>query len=159
MMKKILAAAVCLLFCVGCGGGSVQPQSNNLAFGFDFQSGEDKFSVNADINGGGDISFTVLEPESIREFKVVFSGDTVETEFLGVKKEFPLNDTDFGIFSQIYRAFSGLQNPTAESKDGEYTAVVTVGTDTYAFTLTDLGLPISLKINGTDIEFKNVTAT
>lgn len=161
-MKKLLAVllCVCLCLCVGCNGSDVQPQSNNLEFSFEFSNANENFKIDAEIDSYGEISFTVAEPESIRDLRVSFSGDTVKTEFLGVKKDFPLSSTDFGVLSRIYKAFSGLGNSEVTMQGDEYKATVTADGEEYIFTLTDLGLPISIELadSNTVIELKNISA-
>ncbi len=158
MLKKLLAIVFCLLLCVGC-GGKTAVQSTDIAFQFPFSSGGEEFFVEAEINSEGDAEFIVSKIASKAKLYLEFEDDTVHTEFLGIKQDMPRDTTDFGLIGHIYTAFSGLHNTEAERQGDEYIATVIVGDNKYIFTVTDLGLPIGLSINGEKIEFNNIKAT
>ena len=155
MFKKLFALLLCLVMCVGC-GGKTEIKAKNISFEFAFQSGNEEFLLEARVNDTGDMEFTVLKPENIDGFKAVFSGNTVNMHFLNVEKSVPFFTDEFGIPGHIYTAFSLLESAEASRQSDEYKAEVSSNGNEYIFTFTELGLPISLSVNGEKIEFNNI---
>ncbi len=104
------------------------------------------------------MEFTVISPVNIEGLTFRFSDTSVHTEFLGLKKDFPINNTDFGVLGKIHKAFSMLPGELAYKQGEELEVVVSADGQEFVFTVTDLGIPISLSWDGYEIEFKNISA-
>ncbi len=141
----------------GCSGAGVAVKPENLSFDFEITNDKSVFLINAEIEEDGEMEFTVLSPENIRGLSFEFSKMAVHTEFLGIKKEFQRESTDFGILGQLYNAFSVLSGAETIKDGEERLAVVSDGEQEFVFTVTDLGIPIAISFNDSKIEFKNIS--
>lgn len=141
--------------CSGC-SAAIKPQSRNLSFCFNFESGDELFTVNAETNSSGELSFAFVKPETVNNLKVEFLGDTVKTTFSGLKSEFLTSSTDFGILSDLNNGFCALQGAEAVKNGELYTSTVLCDGKEYIFNLTELGVPIGIKFDNTVIEFENI---
>lgn len=146
--------SVMLIFLSGCARSTVIVKPENMSFDFEISHGGSSFLINAQVKTGGEIEFTVLSPQNIEGLSFKFSETGVHTEFLGLKKDFPFSSSDFGVLGQIYNAFSGVYGAEAV-KQGDR-LIAAVEDDKFIFTVTDLGIPIALSMDGNTIEFKNI---
>lgn len=142
----------------GCSGDSVPIKTDNLSFGFKISHDGSVFNINAEVEEPGEMKFTVVSPENIKGLTFEFSKEAVHIEFLGLKKDFPRADTDFGVLGQIYNAFSALHGAEAVKDGDDREAIVMGGEQKFIFTVTDLGIPIALSFDDNKIEFKNITS-
>ncbi len=140
----------------GCGGSNVTVKSENLCFDFEISHGGSAFLINAKVKSEGEMEFTVLSPNNIEGLSLRFSDSTVHAEFLELKKDFPINNTDFGVLGRIHSAFSVLPHAEVTEQGDNLIATASVGDEEYTFTVTDLGIPIKLSLNDGEIEFKNI---
>ncbi len=147
---------IAFLFLSGCKNNTVVVKPENLSFDFEISHGGSSFLINAEVDIGGEMEFTVLSPENIKGLSFEFSDSTVHTEFMELEKDFPINDTDFGVLGRLYNAFFAVSGAEAVRQGDKL--VTTVGDDEFVFTVTDLGLPIAVSFDGNEIEFKNITA-
>ena len=157
-MKRVLCflSVFLVIFLSGCGGNKVIVKPENLKFDFEISNGGSSFLINAAVHSGGGMEFTVLNPKNIEGFTLVFSDTAVHTEFLGVQKDFPAADGDFGVLGKIYKAFSALSGALAEKQGDIFTVPISIEDDEFIFTVTQMGVPISLDINGQEILFSNI---
>lgn len=155
MRVKLLAVCLCLAFLLaGCGGG--RQVEANIKFDFELEAERGTFFINAEVSDNA-VKYTVLSPENIKGLTFVFSGSMVETEFLGHKQAFPNKSGEFGVLGSLYSAFTALGGTIAQKSGNEYITEVTADGVNYIFTVTELGIPISVKFGDTEIYFKNIT--
>lgn len=102
------------------------------------------------------MEFTILSPVNIEGLTFRFSDTSVHTEFMGLKKDFPINNTDFGVLGKLHKAFSMLSGESAYKHGEELQALVSVDGQEFIFTVTDLGIPIGVSWDENKIEFKNI---
>lgn len=155
MRVKLLCVVLCVaLFFSGC--AKEQSVKTNMEFDFEIAAENGTFFINA-VKNEGSMKFTVLSPENIKGLTFVFSGNGVDSEFLGHKQSFPLERGDFGVLGSMYRAFTALTDTKAYKNGDEFIAEVTADGENYVFIVTELGIPLSVRFNGTEILFKNIT--
>ena len=140
----------------GCGGSNVTVKSENLCFDFEASHGGSSFLINTKVKSEGEMEFTVLSPSNIEGLSFSFSDSVVHAKFLELEKDFPIDNTDFGVLGKIYRAFSALPDAEIIKQGDNLTATVSVEDKEFTFTVTDLGIPIKLSFNDGEIEFKNI---
>ena len=153
-MRKIVALVlfVCLLTCAGCSAKSVNAALRGISFSFTCENNSGSTEIAASVNQNGDMLFKVCSGRA-EGLSLSFSEDGIKTEFCGVSEVFP-SGTDFGIMSDMYEAFLGLHNTTAEYSSGEYTVFNSELDATLI--VTELGLPIKLTLKGSEISFNNI---
>lgn len=154
---RIKLLCVCLglvLLLAGCGSG--QPVQTDIKFDFELIGEHGTFFINAEV-GEDAVKYTVLSPESIEGLTFVFLENTVETEFLSHQQTFPNKSGEYGILGSLYNAFSGLRGAVAQKSGDKYIAEITVDGVNYTFTVTEMGLPISVRFGDNEIYFRNIT--
>ncbi len=154
-MKKLICFLIPLLLLLcSCGANEKKVISGNLSFNFDFTYNKSEYSVSALVSDNGDITYTVLKPENIKGLKFNFTENTLSTEFLGLKKDYPIAHAGTGVLSRVHTAFRKLAINDYIYRDGKF--IVSNNGEDYIFFVTELGIPIALELSGEKIEFKNI---
>ena len=155
MQIKLLCLVFCfVIFLSGCGGG--KEVQTDIKFDFELEAKNGTFFINAEVLGEN-MKYTVLSPENISGLTFVLREDNAEIEFMNHKKSFPRGSEDFGVLGSLYSAFSALKGAEAVKSGDKFIAEVTAEGKNFTFTVTELGLPLSVKFGDTEIFFKNIT--
>lgn len=157
-LKKITAvflSAVLLIFIAGCGESRVPQRAENISFSADFETGGVNYSILTELPGGNKVNITVNSPQEISGMRFVLGENGAEMEFLGLKNTLNYSGEFFGVLGQLYSAFLGYYNNPAQKQGDNYV----IAGDNYKFTLTNMGLPISLELKNLPLtlQFKNVS--
>ena len=153
-VKLVSLGLFLVLLLAGCGTG--RQVQTGIKFDFELPGERGTFFINAEV-GEETVKYTVLSPENIEGLTFIFSENTVETEFLSHNQTFPNKNGEFGLLGSLFAAFRELKGAVAHKSGDEYIAEVTAEGENYTFTVTELGIPISVKLGSSEIYFKNVT--
>lgn len=155
MRIKLLCLSLCLvLILTGC--GATRDVQTKVKFDFDLVTENGAFFINAKVSENK-MEYTVLSPENIKGLTFVFSDNRVDSEFLSHQQSFPFEKGDFGVLGSLYMAFEGLKGSSAQKRGDEFIAEVSCEGENYTFTVTELGIPISVRFDNCEILFKNIT--
>ena len=155
MRVKLFCLCLCLiLLLTGC--TQSRKVQTEVKFDFELVADNGTFFINAEVHEDN-MKCIVLSPENISGLTFIFSEDRVDTEFLGHQQSFSLEKGDFGVLGLLYRAFEALKDTEAVKSGDKFIAEVEAEGENFTFTVTELGIPLSVKFEDTEIFFKNIT--
>lgn len=163
-MKKALFVTVliCVIMC-GCGNrSSVKPLLKGISFTANANYNDKNYVCDVTVDNSGYMSALVVEPKEISDMKFNFDGETVTSEYLGLKYETDIEKFPSGnVIAAIYNAFNGIDEEDLAygEKSENYTVSGNEDGFSYFLTVSPSGLPLSLDLPDMNlkVEFQNVT--
>ncbi len=160
MFKKLFALSIGLLMLCGCAPKStVAPILENISFTAEIDYGDDEFTADVKLMQDA-LNLVVTEPQEIKDLTLDITQNGVMAEFKGVTYTPDINSLPQGAIVQVlYEVLNDIRQNTAVCDEENCNISGKAEGYKYDFEFSPSGLPISLTVDGLDLEidFKNVT--
>ena len=163
-MKKALAV-VLLIILVMCGCGKkndIELKTKNISFVAEVSYYNESYSFKTKIDAKGNMSATVIKPDSFKDLTFDFSKGKTTAEFMGISYvpqngKLPANNAAKVIYEAMIDVSS---NKDVDEKDGKnFVAEGKIDNRKYVFVFSPAGFPLSLELTdeGYKAVFNNLT--
>ena len=146
-MRKIVICLGLILCLTSCRQAEeVVPQTANLGFCVHTVWNKTEYVLDGETDQNSNLSFSVTEPEELKNLKFFLKDDKVTVRYLDLEKEIPLKSfEEDSPFRVVYEGFKSAENPEkVYTENGEYFTEFSLGKEDYRFTFSQGGLPISI---------------
>ena len=159
-MKKLLVLPLVFLLLCGCTQISeTVPVLNNISFEAQIEYGDQEYAGNVTI-ADNTLNLTVTKPQEIDGLNLTVSENGIIAEFKGISYAPDISALPQGAVAQIlFKVLGDVGGKTIACNDQNCEITGRVDDYKYTFIFSPSGLPISLRIDGLDLEilFNNVT--
>ena len=160
-MKKLFVLPLVLLLLCGCSQTeTATPILNNISFTAQIEYGENDYICDVMV-ADNTLNLTVTEPQEIKGLTLIVSENGIMAEFNGISYAPDISTLPQGAVVQVlYNVLKDVaDNKTADCDDENCEITGRIDDYKYTFVFAPSGLPISLEIEGLDLEilFNNVT--
>jgi hypothetical protein len=166
LRKYKVAISLCLLFSLLCsckaGQRHVSPIVNQINFITEGMLNSKEFNAAVTIDKDNKALFTIKSPEKAKDLKMLFSGDDVKLQYLGLEYDIKLDDVnDDSAYKLVYSILTYASRPDAKvvyENDTYYVEYIKMRTK-YKLVLSETGLPLEITDDSgkTKILFKDLT--
>ncbi len=161
-MKKILLTFILICFLCSCSKNvTVKPQTQNLTFDINCTLKKEPYSFLVQSDNNSNLTITIKKPDTLKNFKMNFQDEICQIDYLGLKKELPLDSFEKESVLRIFYEGFSKSKYTSELvfQDNEYFLEYRFNENKYRFYFSQKGLPLSIKgvDNDKEILIKGVT--
>ena len=146
-LRKIVICLGLILCLTSCRQAEeVVPQTANLGFCVHTVWNKTEYVLDGETDQNSNLSFSVTEPEELKNLKFFLKDDKVTVRYLDLAKEIPLKSfEEDSPLRVVYEGFKSARNPEkVYTENGEYFTEFSLGKEDYRFTFSQGGLPISI---------------
>ncbi len=150
-MKKVVFIILCVIFMSSCNSGEkfITPILSGISFTAEIDYYNEYFACDVTIDQDKTMKLTVTQPQDISGMKLIFSGDKVTAEYMGITYT-PHTDTlpVGGVAQTLYSIIRQLDDDTVlETQDGKNCIFKgRIDDRAFSFSFTPSGLPLCIDI-------------
>ena len=164
MKKAVISVFILIIFLCGCGGKNktATPVTKGVSFTADVTYYNECYTCDVAVDEKGIMSATVTSPEELFGVKLMFDGENVTAEYLGLTYTLKTDTMPLGnVALSIYNVFSHIAENGLTAEQDESNCIIEneIGGEKYEFIFAPSGLPLELKMPQKELKviFNNVT--
>ncbi len=163
MKKAIISFLILIMFLCGCGdkNKTTVPVTKGVSFTADVTYYNECYTCDVVVDEKGVMAATVTSPEELSGVKLMFDGENVTAEYLGLTYTLKTDTMPLGnVALSIYNVFTHIAENglTAEQDDSNCIIENKINGEKYEFVFAPSGLPLELKMPQKELKviFNNV---
>ena len=164
MKRAVIPVFILIIFLCGCGGKNktATPVTKGVSFTADVTYYNECYTCDVAVDEKGIMSATVTSPEELFGVKLMFDGENVTAEYLGLTYTLKTDTMPLGnVALSIYNVFSHIAENGLTAEQDESNCIIEneIGGEKYEFIFAPSGLPLELKMPQKELRviFNNVT--
>lgn len=164
MKRAVISFLILIIFLCGCGGKNktTVPVTKGVSFTADVTYYNECYTCDVAVDEKGIMSATVTSPQELSGVKLMFDGENVTAEYLGLTYTLKTDTMPLGnVALSIYNVFAHIAENglTAEQHESNCIIENEIGGEKYEFIFAPSGLPLELKMPQKELKviFNNVT--
>ena len=164
MKRAVISVLILIMFLCGCGSKNktAVPVTKGVSFTADVTYYNECYTCDVVVDENGVMTATVTYPEELSGVKLMFDGENVTAEYLGLTYTLKTDTMPLGnVALSIYNVFAHIAENGLTAEQDESNCIIEneIDGEEYEFVFAPSGLPLELKMPDKELNviFNNVT--